>query len=166
MTAMLSIALTRLNDPMPMLMPPLKWMCVLLSFSLTFVTFAKAWQSLVRETTSHFNICLKCDNVLYFLCIFSVSVYGIISPTKATSKLLTCKSDNCFGFSSLLWWSRLYSHPGTWELLSAKELRHSTVLHASLLSTRTSSYWILLERFRTANISLRQCTLKFILQVF
>lgn len=80
MTAMLSIALTRLNDPMPMLMPPLKWMCVLLCFSMLFVTFAKAWQSLVRETTSHFNICLKCDNVLYLFCAFSQFLFMALYP--------------------------------------------------------------------------------------
>lgn len=53
-TAMFSTGLTRLNDPMPMLMPPLKWICVSFCFSVTFVAFAKAWQSLVRKKTAHF----------------------------------------------------------------------------------------------------------------
>lgn len=129
---MLSVVLTRLNDPMPMLTPPLKWMCVLFCFSKSVVTFAKAWQSLVGETTYH-------DRV-HFSPLFLMFGYDITSPTKAPNppsvKLLTWKSDNCFGFSSLLWWSWLHSHPGTWEMLSAAELQHSTALRASLLLTR------------------------------
>lgn len=61
-TAMFSTALTRLNDPMPMLMPPLKWICVFFCFSVTFMAFAKAWQSLVRKKTTHFTKCFKRSN--------------------------------------------------------------------------------------------------------
>lgn len=64
-TAMFSTGLTRLNDPMPILMPPLKWICVFFCCSVTFVAFAKAWQSLVRKKTTHFAKFFKHDNVLF-----------------------------------------------------------------------------------------------------
>lgn len=45
-------ALTRLNDPMPMWTPPLKWMCVLFCLSSAFVAFAMAQHSLgARQKT-------------------------------------------------------------------------------------------------------------------
>lgn len=120
-------ALTRLKDPMPMLTPPLKWMCVLLSLATSFVTFAMAWHSLVGNTTYHLKRA------------FIMTYKSIISPTES-SKPLTCKSDNCSGFSSLLWWRRLNSRLRMWELPSAAEPQHSTALHASLLLRRIKSH--------------------------
>lgn len=137
-------ALTRLNDPMPMLMPPLKWICVLFCFSVSVVTLAKAWQSLVRQTRSHFQICFKYNKISYYYFVHSpnVCVKELCPPTKASFEPLTCKSDNCSGSSFLLWWSWWDSRPGRSELLSAEELRRSIVLHAFPLSTRTSSCWV------------------------
>lgn len=50
-------------------------MCVLFCFSKSVVTFAKAWQSLVGETTYH-------DRV-HFSPLFLMFGYDITSPTKA-----------------------------------------------------------------------------------
>ena len=138
-----SIALTRLNDPMPMLTPPLKWMCVLLWFSISFVIFAMAWHSLVGDTAKKNK-----KNKHFIICLFFIFLSVWLS---LPVKFLTWISDNCFGFSSLLWWSRLYSHPGTWEPLSAEELRHSTAQRASLLLKRKNIShigWFILKTIR------------------
>lgn len=79
----------------------------------------------------HWNL-LKYD-ILLFQHIWLLLFVKGHSPSWVHTKLLTCKSDNCFVFSSLLWWSRLYSHPGTWALPSGAEPRHSTAPHAPLL---------------------------------
>ena len=116
-----------------MLTPPRKWMCVFFCFSVSFKPFSMSWQFLETYILNDHRNLLKHGNE-YFIISFSNN-----SQSDSPYKLLTCKSDNCFAFPFLLWWSWLYFHPGTWVQLSASKLQHNITLHASLLSMRNAN---------------------------